>query len=100
MAPAKSLAQLASPARGDHAAGPHGPGGMVDFKRREEVPNVCAEGVCQPADVVDRHVPLAALDRTHVRPMEPRKLRKSLLGQAAALPEATDIRAHHLAAID
>lgn len=69
-------------------------------QRREEVPDVCAEGGCQLADVVDRDVPLASLDRTYVCPMQTRKLGKSLLGQSATLPEATDIRAHHAAAID
>ena len=54
------------------------------LKMGDELSCVHFERRSDPGDVDDRNVPQAPFDAAHVRPVNPRQLRKSLLRYAAA----------------
>ncbi len=66
----------------------------------EEFSHIHPQRPGQAADVVDRHVPLGSLHRSHIRPVNPRLVGERFLGEAPLRPEPPEIRSHERPPVD
>lgn len=73
-------------------AGQEGVGLSFRADRRQERPDIHSQGPGQPADVVDGDISLPPLHRTHIRPVKPGFIGKSLLREPPLGPETPQVR--------